>query len=55
MTALSSANKTGFLNYFLYKLRNLKSLIILNSVFALLSYPALAVVGMFYVNAYNKE
>ena len=54
MTALSLANKTGFLNYFLYKLRNLKSLIILNSVFALLSYPALAVVGMFYVNAYNR-
>ena len=44
MTAQNSATKSGFLRYFVYKLGTLKQLIILNSVFALLSYPSLALV-----------
>ncbi len=40
MTARSSTgNFSKFGTYFLYKLRNLRPLIILNSIFALLSYP----------------
>ena len=54
MTARSSATKPDFLRYFSYKFKNLKSFLILNSVFAFLSYPALAIVGIFYVNARNN-
>lgn len=44
MTAQNSATKSGFLRYFLYKLGTLKQHIILNSIMALFSYPALALV-----------
>ena len=44
MTAQNSATKSGFLRYFLYKLGSLKQHIILNSIMALFSYPALALV-----------
>lgn len=54
MTARSSATKSDFLKYFTYKLKNLKSLIILNSVFAFLSYPALSIVSVFCINARNR-
>lgn len=54
MTARSSATKPDFLRYFSYKFKSLKSFLILNSVFAFLSYPALAIVGIFYVNARNN-
>ncbi len=54
MTAQNSATKSGFLRYFLYKLGSLKQHIILNSVMALFSYPAIAVVGMLTVNKWNE-
>ena len=54
MTAQNSATKSGFLRYFLYKLGSLKQHIILNSIMALFSYPAIAVVGMLTVNTWNE-
>lgn len=39
MTAQSSAGKSRFLTYFLYKLRHLRPLTILNGIFCFFSYP----------------
>lgn len=56
MTALSSTgNFSRFGTYFLYKLRGLRSLIIMNGIFALLSYPLAFTAFSLYINVYNEQ
>lgn len=55
MTAQNSASKAfyNFKPYFLYKLRYLRPLFIMNCIFALLSYPTVGVAYRFYLLAEN--
>lgn len=55
MTALSSTgNFSKFGTYFLYKLRTLRTLIVMNSIFALLSYPLAFGLGRYVVHIANQ-
>ncbi len=55
MTAQSSkGNFTKFGTYFLYKLKTLRPMLILNSIFALLSYPLAAALALAYTNIENQ-
>lgn len=55
MTAQNSASKAfyNFKPYFLYKLRYLRPLFIMNCIFALLSYPTVGMAYRFYLSAQN--